>query len=77
MLEELGQFPFRISIETKLFIHLQRIPFMKEDCYLCKAFNEKLANDESGWVTKMRQIVDSYSMFNLILNMFKVLNSMK
>ena len=50
---------------------------MKEDCYLCKAFNEKLANDESGWVTKMRQIVDPYSMSNLILNMFEVLNSMK
>ena len=50
---------------------------MKEDCYLCNAFNEKLANDESGWVTKMRQIVDPYSMSNLILNMSEVLNSMK
>ena len=54
LLRELGRFPFRITIETQLFKYLQRIPFAKEDCYLRKAFNEELANKESGWVTKMR-----------------------
>ena len=52
VLEELGRFPFRITIETQLLKYLQRIPFVKEDCYLHKAFNEELANKESGWVTK-------------------------
>ena len=47
---------------------------MKEDCYLRKAFKEELANKESGWVAKMRHLLDSYSMSNLILNIFKVLN---
>ena len=74
MLGELGRFPFRISIETKLFKYLQRIPSVKEDCYLHKAFNEELANKESWWVTKMRHLLDSYSMYNLILNISKVLN---
>ena len=46
---------------------------MKEDCYLRKAFNEELSNKESGWVTKMRHLLDSYGMSNLILNIFKVL----
>ena len=41
-LGELGRLPFSISIETQLFKYLQRIPFTKEDCYLHKAFNEKL-----------------------------------
>ena len=39
VLGELGRFPFRITIETQLFKYLQRIPFVKEDCYLRKAFN--------------------------------------
>ena len=74
VLAELGQFPLRISIETQFFKYLQRIPFLKEDCFLRKAFNEELANKESGWVTKMRHLLDSYGMSNLILNIFKVLN---
>ena len=74
MLGKLGRFPLRISIETQLFKYLQRIPFVKEDCYLRKTFNEELANKQSGWVTKMRHLLDSYSMYNLILNIFKVLN---
>ena len=41
---ELGRFPLRISIETQLLKYLRRIPFVKEDCYLRKAFNEELAN---------------------------------
>ena len=45
---------------------------MKEDSYLRKAFNEELANKESGWVTKMRQLLDSYSMSNLILDICKM-----
>ena len=63
-----------MSIETQLFKYLQRIPFVKEDSYLRKAFNEELANKESGWVTKMRHLLDSHGMSNLILNIFKVLN---
>ena len=47
---------------------------MKEDCYLRKDVKEELANKESGWVTKMRSLLDSYGMSNLILNMLKVLN---
>ena len=47
---------------------------MKEDCYLRKDVKEELANNESGWVTKMRSLLDSYGMSNLILNMLKVLN---
>ena len=74
LLRELGRFPFRITTETQLFKYLQRIPFAKEDCYLRKAFNKELANKESGWVTKMRHLLGSYSMSNLILNIFKVLN---
>ena len=46
---------------------------MKEDCYLCKAFNKELANKESGSVIKMTHLLDSCGMSNLILNMFKVL----
>ena len=74
VLGKLGRFPFRITIETQLFKYLQRIRFVKEDCYLRKAFKEELANKESGWVAKMRHLLDSYSMSNLILNIFKVLN---
>ena len=74
MLGELGRFPLRINIETRLFKYVKRIPFVKEDCYLRKAFNEELSNKESGWVTKMRHLLDSYGMSNLILNIFKVLN---
>ena len=66
MLGELGRFPLRICIETQLFKHLKRIPFLKED-YLRWAFNEELANKESGCMTKMR-----HGMSNLILNIFKV-----
>ena len=73
VLGELSRLPLRISIETQLFKNLHRIPFVKEDCYLRKAFNEELSNKESGWVTKMRHLLDSYSMSNLILNIFKVL----
>ena len=47
---------------------------MKEDCYLRKAFNEELAKNESGWVRRMRRLLDSYGMSNLILNIFKMLN---
>ena len=50
------------------------MPFVKDDCYLRKAFNEKLANKQSGWVTKMRHQLDSYGMSYLILNIYKVLN---
>ena len=46
---------------------------MKEDCNLRKAFNEELANKESCLLTKMRHLLDSYRMSNLILNTFKVL----
>ena len=74
MLGELGRFTLRISIETQLFKYLQIIPFVKEDCYLPKAFNEELANKESGWVTKIRHLLDSYGMSNPILIIFKVLN---
>ena len=74
LLGELGRFPFRISIETQLCKYLQRIPFVKGDCYLRKAFNEELANKESAWVTKMRHLLECYGMSNLILNIFKVLN---
>ena len=74
VLGELDWFPFRITIQTQLFKYLHRIPFVKEDCYLHKAFNEELSNKESGWVAKIRHLLDSYSMSNLILNIFKVLN---
>ena len=74
VLGELGRFPLRINIETRLFKYVKRIPFVKEDCYLRKAFNEELSNKESGWVTKMRHLLDSYGMSNLILKIFKVLN---
>ena len=47
---------------------------MKEDCFLRKAFNEGLANQESRWVTKMRHLVGYWGMSNLIFNIFKVLN---
>ena len=47
---------------------------MKKDYYLRKAFNEELVNKESGCVTKMRDLLDSNGMSNLILNIFKALN---
>ena len=46
---------------------------MVEDHYLRIDFNEELANKESGWVTIMRQLLDSYSMSNLFLNTFMLL----
>ena len=45
---------------------------MKEASYLLEAFND-LAKKESVLVTKMRYLLDSYGMSNLILNIFKVL----
>ena len=63
-----------LTIETKLLKYLQRIPLVKEDWYLRKAFNDELAHEESGWVTKMKHLRDSYVMSNLISNIFKVLN---
>ena len=47
---------------------------MKEDCYFRKVFNEEVTNKESDSVKKMRHLLDSYGMSNLILNIFKVLN---
>ena len=42
-----------------MFKYLQRMHFVKKDCYLCKkAFNEELAYKESEWVTKMRYMLD-------------------
>ena len=64
VLGELGRLPLRITIETQLFKYLQRIPFVKEDCCLRKAFNEELANKESGWVIKVRHLLGSYGMSN-------------
>ena len=46
---------------------------VKEDCKLRKAFNEEVANKESGWLTKMRHFLESYRISNLILNTLKVL----
>ena len=86
LLGDLGRFLLRITIETQLFKYLQKLSFVKQDCYLrkafndeqgCylrKAFNEELANKGSGWVTKRRHLLDSYGMYNSILNIFKVLN---
>ena len=42
VLGELGRFPSRINIGTQFLKYLQRIPFVNEDCYLRKAFNEEL-----------------------------------
>ena len=46
---------------------------MKEASYLREAFND-LAKKESVLVTKIRYLMDSYGMSNLILNIFKVFN---
>ena len=46
VLVEVGRFPFIINIETQFFKNLQRISFVKQDRYLCKGFNQKLANKE-------------------------------
>ena len=45
----------------------------KEDCNLRNAFNEEVANKESGWLTKMRHLLETYGISNLILNTLKVL----
>ena len=50
-----------------------RKPSAKEDCNLRKAFNEEVANKESGWLTKMRHLLENYRISNLILNTLKVL----
>ena len=47
---------------------------MKEDCYFRKVFNEEVTNKESDSVKKMRHLLDSYGMSNLILNIFRLLN---
>ena len=49
------------------------VPFVRGNWYLGKAFNNKLANKESGWVANMRHLLDPYGMSILILNIFKVL----
>ena len=54
MLGELGRFLFRITTETHLFEYLHRIPLVNKNCYLRKAFNEELANKESGQLTKVK-----------------------
>ena len=56
---------------TQLFKYLQRIPLVKEDCYLREAFNEKLAK---RWLTEMRYLLDSYSISYFILSIIKLLN---
>ena len=73
MLLEPGRFPSILSIETQLLKYLQEIPSVKKDCYLSKAFNEELTNKESGWVTKVRHLLDSYAMSDFILKILKVL----
>ena len=73
MLLEPGRFPLILSIETQMFKYLEGIASVKKDCYLSKAFNEDLTNKESGWVTKVRHLLDSYAMSNLILKILKVL----
>ena len=73
MLLEPGRFPLILSTETQMLKYLEGIPFVKKDCYLSKAFNEELTNKESGWVTKVRHLLDTYAMSNLILKILKVL----
>ena len=38
-------------------------------------YRENFSNKESGWVTKMRHLLAPCVMPNLILNIFKVLNT--
>ena len=49
-----------------------RKPSAKEDCNLRKAFNEEVDNKESGWLTKMRHLLETYRISNLISNTLKV-----
>ena len=37
LLAGIGRVTFEINIETQMFEYLQRIPFLNEDTYLCKA----------------------------------------
>ena len=57
---KLGKFLFWINTETQLFKYLQKIPCVKEDFFLRKAFNEEPANKEWGWVKEIRHQLDSY-----------------
>ena len=57
---KLGKFLFWINTETQLFKYLQKIPCVKGDFFLSKAFNEEPANKEWRWVKEVRHQLDSY-----------------
>ena len=71
VLAELGRLPFKIYIETQIFKYLQRLPFLEEDTFLRKAINEEIKIN-SGRIANLKYILDSYGLFNLMINIFKV-----
>ena len=64
---------FNFLSHINIEVQILRKPSGKEDCNLRKAFNEEVANKESGWLTKMRHLLETYRISNLILNTLKVL----
>ena len=74
ILAELGRLPFKIYIETQMFKYLQRLHFLEENRYLRKAINEKLKITNSGLIANLKGILDSYGLYNLMTNIFKVVD---
>ena len=55
-----------------MFKYLQRLPFLEENLYLRKAINEEIKIINSGWISSLKYILDSYGLSILIINIFKV-----
>ena len=55
-----------------MFKYLQRLPFLEENTYLRKAINEEIKITNSWWIANLKYILDSYRLFNLMINIFKV-----
>ena len=75
VLAEMEKFPLKINIEIQMFKYLQRFPFLKDNSYLSKAFKEQLKvekNDKTSWITNLGNILDSYGLPNLMVNILDV-----
>ena len=70
---QLGRTPLKIDIETKMFKHFERFPFIETNRYLFKAFKEE-EFDRKGWVQNLKSSFDLPGLGNLQQYIYKIIN---
>ena len=68
---QFGRTPLKIDIETKMFKHFERFPFIETNRHLFKAF-KKEKFDTKGWVQNLKSSLDMPGLGNLQQNIYTV-----